>query len=226
MRRFIIITWILFVYMNVANGQLKNSKDSLSYAIGMDIAKSFKTNEIDLNQKAFIEGFEAMLNTSEHTLIDPNRITEVISTEMRRLQEEKQQKVEADIKVFFDKNKSENSKIIETEEGIQYEILEEGTGEYPKIDETVKVNYIGRLQDGSEFDNSYKRGQPLELALNNVIKGWQIGLPLMREGSKYRLFIPPSLGYGTRNNGTIPPNSILIFDIELMQIVKPDTDEI
>lgn len=226
MRRFIIITWILFVYMNVANGQLKNSKDSLSYAIGMDIAKSFKTNEIDLNQKAFIEGFEAMLNTSEHTLIDPNRITEVISTEMRRLQEEKQQKVEADIKVFFDKNKSENSKIIETEEGIQYEILEEGTGEYPKIDETVKVNYIGRLQDGSEFDNSYKRGQPLELALNNVIKGWQIGLPLMREGSKYRLFIPPSLGYGARNNGTIPPNSILIFDIELMQIVKPDTDEI
>lgn len=226
MRYSLITTLILSICTSVAYGQLRNSKDSLSYAIGMDIAKSFKTNAIDLNQIAFIEGLEAVLKASDNPLIDPNRVTEVISAEMRRLQEINQQKVDAEIKMFFENNKSKNTKIVETGDGIQYEIIEEGTGEYPQNGETVKVHYIGKLQDGSEFDNSYKRGQPLDLSLNSVIKGWQLALPLMREGSKYRLFIPPSLGYGARNNGSIPANSILIFDIELINIIKPDTDEI
>ncbi len=127
---------------------------------------------------------------------------------------------------------SENSKIGEeylkknrekegvkvTASGLQYKVLKEGTGISPKATDFVKVHYRGTLIDGTEFDSSYKRNQPAEFQLNQVIPGWTEGLQLMKVGSKFQLTIPSSLGYGERGNQSIPGNSVLLFDVELLDV--------
>lgn len=109
----------------------------------------------------------------------------------------------------------------ELPEGIQYEMLKEGTGAQPQLRDTVKAHYKGSLLDGKEFDNSFKRGQPFSAPLTALIKGWQIALPLMKEGSHWRLWIPSHLAYGDRGAGSdIPGGATLIFEVELIQVVK------
>lgn len=109
----------------------------------------------------------------------------------------------------------------ELPEGIQYEILKEGTGAQPQLRDTVKAHYKGSLLDGKEFDNSFKRGQPFSAPLTALIKGWQIALPLMKEGSHWRLWIPSHLAYGDRGAGSdIPGGATLIFEVELIQVVN------
>jgi FKBP-type peptidyl-prolyl cis-trans isomerase FklB len=102
--------------------------------------------------------------------------------------------------------------------GLQYKVLTEGSGKIPKAEDTVTVHYKGTLIDGREFDSSYKRGNPATFQVKGVIKGWTEALQLMREGSKWQLFIPPELGYGERGSGSIPPNSTLIFEVELLTV--------
>ena len=116
---------------------------------------------------------------------------------------------------------NENSKqpgVQQTRSGLQYLVLEEGTGASPGANDMVKVHYHGTLVDGSVFDSSVERGQPISFGLNQVIAGWTEGLQLMKVGGKTRLFIPPALGYGDRAAGSIPPGSLLIFDVELIDI--------
>jgi FKBP-type peptidyl-prolyl cis-trans isomerase len=108
--------------------------------------------------------------------------------------------------------------VIQTESGLQYTIIESGTGSTPKPSDTVAAHYAGRLLDGSEFDSSYSRGEPLTIAVGGVIKGWTEALLMMKEGDKWTLFVPPELGYGERGVGPIPANSALIFDIELVEV--------
>lgn len=116
---------------------------------------------------------------------------------------------------------AENAKregVTVTKSGLQYEVLEEGEGKSPSATDVVKCHYEGRLIDGTVFDSSYKRGKPSEFALNQVIPGWTEGLQLMKEGSKYRFFIPYNLAYGSRSVSIIPPYSALIFDVELIEV--------
>ena len=116
---------------------------------------------------------------------------------------------------------AENAKregVIVTSSGLQYEVLQEGTGKSPLATDIVRCHYEGRLIDGTVFDSSYKRGEPSEFALNQVIKGWTEGLQLMKEGSKYRFYIPYYLAYGSRGVSIIPPYSALIFDVELIEV--------
>lgn len=123
---------------------------------------------------------------------------------------------------------AENAKkegIKTTASGIQYQVIKEGTGEKPTINNTVTTHYTGTLIDGKVFDSSIERGQPATFPLQSVIKGWQEGIPLMAVGSRYRLFIPAELGYGENSPPSIPPNSVLIFDVELLEIVKTDGDD-
>ena len=108
--------------------------------------------------------------------------------------------------------------VVTTASGLQYQVLKTGTGKSPKATDKVKVNYEGRLADGTIFDSSYKRGEAVTFPLNQVIKGWTEGVQLMKEGAKYRLFVPPALGYGEAGNAEIEPNSLLIFDVELLQV--------
>ena len=113
---------------------------------------------------------------------------------------------------------SSENKVHTTESGLKYEILREGTGSSPTADDSVTVNYEGRLMDGTKFDSSYDRGEPITFPLNRVIKGWTEGLQLMKEGAKYKFTIPSKLAYGEQGGGPIPPNADLIFTVELLKV--------
>lgn len=120
---------------------------------------------------------------------------------------------------------AENAKregVVTTKSGLQYEVLKEGDGKSPSATDVVKCHYEGRLIDGTVFDSSYKRGEPSEFALNKVIKGWTEGLQLMKEGSKYRFYIPYNLAYSSQGVSVILPYSALIFDVELIEVKKKD----
>jgi FKBP-type peptidyl-prolyl cis-trans isomerase FklB len=121
---------------------------------------------------------------------------------------------------FMLSNKEKDG-VIELPEGIQYLVLKEGTGAQPLVTDKVKAHYKGTLLDGKEFDNSFKRGQPFSAPLRSLIKGWQIALPLMKEGSHWRLWIPSDLAYGDRGAGSdIPGGATLVFEVELIAIIK------
>jgi FKBP-type peptidyl-prolyl cis-trans isomerase FklB len=120
-------------------------------------------------------------------------------------------------KAFLEENKKKEG-VKTLSSGLQYKVLAEGFGKTPKAADNVTVNYKGTLINGAEFDNSYKRGQPATFKVNGVIKGWTEALQLMNEGSKWQLFIPPELGYGDRGAGPVPPNSTLIFEVELISV--------
>ena len=115
-----------------------------------------------------------------------------------------------------------NPAVKATPEGVLYEVLVEGTGSQPKATDEVKVHYAGYLINGEKFDSSYDRGEPINLRLNQVIEGWKIAVPLMKVGSKYKLYVPYNLAYGERDSGKIPAFSTLIFEIELLDIIQPD----
>ena len=125
---------------------------------------------------------------------------------------------------FTFQNAGEGSKLITTDSGLQYEIIKMGTGEKPSATDKVEVHYHGTLEDGTVFDSSVERGETITFPLNRVIKGWTEGLQLMPVGSKFKFTIPPELGYGSRPIGSIPPNSTLIFEVELFNVEKPFVD--
>jgi FKBP-type peptidyl-prolyl cis-trans isomerase FklB len=133
---------------------------------------------------------------------------------MEKINKEKNEGLE-----FLNKNKQKEG-IIELEGGMQYQVLQQGAGTFPTLTSTVRAHYAGSLLNGKEFDSSYKRGQPFEAPVNALIKGWQIALPMMQTGSKWRLWIPSDLGYGDRGaGGSIPGGALLVFDIELLDIL-------
>src|ERR1700730_17703129 len=140
--------------------------------------------------------------------------------DMQQKQTEMGQKNAATGDKFLADNKAKEG-VKTTASGLQYKVLKEGTGATPKSSDTVTVNYRGTLLDGTEFDSSYKRGQPATFPVAGVIKGWTEALQIMKAGSKYQLFIPASLAYGEQGRPGIPPNSVLIFEVELMDVKSP-----
>ena len=214
---------------------LSSEIDSVSYAIGMDMAYKFKENFAEINKDLFVQGLNnAMDGTS--TLIEKDKIDLVLRTFFKKLSEEKRKKQEATAlndaekefgaeKVagikFLEENKSKKGVKV-TESGLQYLVLKEGSGEKPTEASKVKVHYHGMLIDGTVFDSSIDRGEPMEFGVTQVIKGWTEGLQLMNVGSKYKFFIPYDLAYGATPNkgGQIKPFATLIFEVELLEIVK------
>jgi FKBP-type peptidyl-prolyl cis-trans isomerase len=220
------ITSLFFTTMSCAqntNEKLQNKTntatgkaDEVSYALGIDVGSSLKTLNIeDFDIDKFVEGFKAMYNDNGQIDIVANRT--VIQNFMIEMQAKKSEKNKAEGKAFLEKNMNEQG-VVTTESGLQYKIEQEGTGEYPTAESEVEVKYRGTLIDGREFDASEK----INLSLNRVIKGWTEGIQKINEGGKITLFIPDSLAYGERGaqGSIIEPYSTLIFEIELLKIIK------
>lgn len=203
---------------------LTTEKEKVSYSMGVDIGKRLKQQSIDFDPELFAKGLKDIYGGSE-TLLTDQEIKETLAafqktliakqTEMRKQMGEKNK---SDGDAFLAGNKKKGG-VITLPSGLQYMVIEEGTGKTPKATDTVVTNYRGTLVDGTEFDSSYKRGKPATFPVNGVIKGWTEALQLMKEGAKWKLFIPSDLAYGERGAGNIiGPNATLIFDIELISV--------
>ena len=204
--------------------KLKTHLDSISYIIGYDNGKYFKTQGIEVSGSAFAKGLEQALKDSTSIIpeADKVRLMNAFQQEMmKKMGEKKKGDLEENKKAgneFLEKNKK-NPNIRVTASGIQYEVLKEGTGKSPKATDEVTVNYAGKLLNGKVFDSSYDRGKPATFMLSGVIPGWTEGLQLMKEGAKYRFFIPYNLAYGEQGAGNdIPPGATLIFEVELISV--------
>ena len=202
--------------------QLKDLKDKASYSIGLNFGFNFKRQNIDLNSDAFAAGFKDAM-TGRNPLMSEQEVRDTMMAfekDMQQKQAETAQKNVAEADKFLAANKTKEG-VKSTESGLQYKVLKEGSGAQPKSSDTVTVNYRGTLIDGTEFDSSYKRGQPATFPVGGVIKGWTEALQLMKVGSKLQLFIPANLAYGEQGRPGIPPNSLLIFEVELMDVKPP-----
>lgn len=199
---------------------LKNGLDSLSYALGVLDAGFFKQQGIDkLNYQALQEGFKAVIE-GKQPLMTPQVADQTLR---QKLQEAAAKKTQPNIdegKKFLAENKK-RPQVKETASGLQYEVIKPGSGPMPKDTNTVKVHYTGTLLNGTKFDSSRDRGEPAQFPLNGVIPGWTEGVQLMPVGSVYKFYIPYQLAYGLQGMPpTIPGGSMLIFEVELLEIVK------
>lgn len=195
--------------------------DSVSYAIGVDVATSLKNMGFtEINADAVAKAYNDVFNDVP-LLITKEGAQPVIMAYINKVKDAQAKKAEKEAQDFLEKNaKKEGVKT--TESGLQYKIIKEGNGPIPKATDKVKVYYKGTLTDGTEFDGT-KEGNPASFNANGVIKGWTEALTMMPVGSKWQLFIPPDLGYGPHppRGSNIPANSVLVFDIELLDIVPP-----
>ena len=204
---------------------LKTQKDKASYAIGMNIGKSMHKDSVDVDPNILLRGLKDGLSGAKPLLTDDEARAAMtaLQLDLRKKQEEKMQ-VQGDANkkagdAFLAENKTKDG-VVTLPSGLQYKILKEGTGPKPAATDTVVCNYKGTLLDNTEFDSSYKRGQPATFPVGGVIKGWTEALQLMPVGSKWQLFIPSELAYGGRGGpgGGIGPNATLVFEVELMSI--------
>ena len=203
---------------------LKTQKDKVSYSLGADVAKNFKRLGIDLNVDMLVKGLKDEFAGKKLLMND-----EELRKTMNELQVDLRQKQIQAIKAAAEKNQKEGEAflaenklkegVVTLPDGLQYKILKAGDGKIPTGDDTVEVNYRGTLINGTEFDSSYKRGEPATFKVGGVIPGWTEALKLMPVGSKWQLFIPSQLAYGERGAGRdIGPNQTLIFEVELLAI--------
>ena len=211
---------------------LDGEMDVMSYCIGVQIGKSLQSYPFDLNTNITGLALSDVLNDRELALSE-DEIRKAVTDmreKMTKKAAEKQRKDQEELSAQGDVNKVAGPKYLEankaktgvsvTDSGLQYRVLKEGTGAKPTSADKVSVHYKGTLTDGTQFDSSYDRGQPATFGVTQVIKGWTEGLQLMSEGAKYELVIPSELAYGAPGRPGIPPNSVLIFEVELLEVMK------
>jgi FKBP-type peptidyl-prolyl cis-trans isomerase FklB len=218
---FVTFSLVLPLFGQEKSPQLKDQKDKVSYSLGLNIGFNLSRQNISVNPDALTAGIKDGIAGKPQLTTDQVKETmAAFEKEMTEKQKAAGEKNAAEGTKFLEENKKKEG-VKTTASGLQYKAIKEGTGAQPKGNDTVTVNYRGTLINGTEFDSSYKRGQPATFPLNGVIKGWTEGLQLMKAGSKYQFFVPPNLAYGDRALGPdIAPNSTLIFDVELLG-VKP-----
>ena len=197
--------------------ELTNSIDSISYAFGISIATTVQQQNIsELNVEKLLKAIEDVFGEQETKLTveySQTLLNDYISAIQEKLEMEKLE----EMATFLDENKKKPG-VITLPSGLQYKVLKEGAGQSPMPKSRVKTHYKGTLMDGTVFDSSYDRGEPIVFGVKQVIRGWQEALVLMKPGAKWMLYIPPYLGYGERDSGPIPANSLLIFEIELISV--------
>ena len=212
-----------------ADAKPTTMEQKFSYALGVQFGAQIGQ---EMKQKG-LEVDAGMISQAIHDVLTGSKL-QLSNDDMRAAVEDFRNKKLAERKVLAEKNQkasdeflSKNKKakgVKETPSGLQYKVLKAGTGKSPTKTDTVLVNYKGMLISGAEFDSSYKRGAPAKFPLNSVLKGWQEALPMMKEGAKWEIYVPPQLAYGLNGVGNaIGPNETLIFDIELLDINPPAT---
>ena len=201
----------------------QNHMDTISYILGTDIAKSFTKNGMNVNQEKLFKGFSDGIAKVD-TLFTEVQVAAIMKSFQEEMMKVFQAKNEVELKkatetakTFFTENKAKEG-VIELPSGVQYKMMKEGTGAYPKVTDSVTVHYKGMLLDGKVFDSSIDRGKPITFPLNQVIKGWTEGMQKCKLGGKIQLFIPSELAYGEKTTGPIPGGSALIFEVELLKI--------
>jgi FKBP-type peptidyl-prolyl cis-trans isomerase FklB len=231
MKSYFVPTFALALLASAAAAQekpdLTNPKQRTSYALGANVANSLKRQDLDLDAKAFAAGAADTL--AGKPALTPDEIKEALDSLQKRMMEKAQAEAQKygngeknlkDGEAFLAANaKKEGVKA--TASGLQYKVLKSGSGASPKATDTVKVHYHGTLIDGTVFDSSVDRGEPVEFPLDGVIAGWTEGVQLMKVGDKFLFTIPSKLAYGPEGRGgKIGPNSTLVFEVELLEIAK------
>ncbi len=226
MKRMSLLLLILFVAAPAFASSLKEGQEQLSYAIGMSIGSDLLRQDIDLDLTQLVAGLTAAYKKTD-ALLTEEEMVKVLMAYQKEMQQKQIAKAAEASKgnrtagtAYLEQNaKKDGVKI--TKSGLQYEVLAEGKGATPSAVDKVTVNYRGTLVDGTEFDSSYKRGQPATFQVGGVIPGWTEALQLMQEGTKLKLTIPPELAYGDRGAPpVIGPGSTLIFEVELVKVEK------
>ena len=221
-----------------ADVDIKTEKDKISYAIGVDIGRNITNRQVDINPDALAAGLKSIVTGSKPLLTD-DQLKEAMTSLQNTMQAKMQERMkvqQAEQAQAGDKNKKEGEAFLAenkkkegvktTASGLQYKVMNPGSGPKPTTSDTVTVHYRGTLLDGKEFDSSYKRGEPMEFPVTGVIKGWTEALLLMPVGAKWQLYIPSDLAYGERGTGRdIGPNSVLQFDVELVSIKGKDAKD-
>jgi len=202
-----------------------SNNDTISYIIGADIAHSFAKNSLELNTEMVFKGF-ADAQSKTDTIFTQEQIGEIMMAWQQEMSAKKQacsaEEMSKNEKIgdeFLAANKQKEG-VIELPSGLQYKVIKEGTGESPDDNDMVEVHYTGTLIDGTVFDSSRERGEPIEFPVNGVIAGWTEALQIMKPGSQYMLYIPAKLAYGDKKTGPIPEGSTLIFDVELLEFER------
>ena len=211
-----------------APSPFKDQKEKESYAVGLNLGSNLRLQSIDVSPDLLIQGLRDGLSGGKTQMTD-----EEVRSTLMQFQTELQSKRQEKMKQLAETNKQEGDTflaqnktkqgVVTLPSGLQYKIITPGTGAKPAATDTVTVNYRGTFINGTEFDSSYKSGQPATFPVNGVIKGWTEALQLMPTGSKWQLFIPPDLAYGEQGRSSIPPNSTLVFEVELLSIQKQST---
>lgn len=205
--------------------ELKTTKDKVSYGIGLNIGRQFKSQGMKLDPKMVAAGIAAILNGQEPAISDAD-LTKAFTAFQQEMEAAKAEKAKAN-KVEAEKFLAENGKkegVKTTKSGLQYRIIKQGTGKQPKATDTVVAHYKGTLLNGEMFDGTFdgkapeEGDEPIPFGLNQVIKGWTEGVQLMKVGGHFRFYIPPQMAYGEAGRPSIPPNSLLIFDIVLKDV--------
>jgi len=198
--------------------------DRISYSVGYQVGSDFKMQDVELNAELMLKGVKDAVG-GEKPQMTLEEMQETLVALKRRIQQAQQTKYNEMAQENLEKGEkflAENAKregVVKLPSGLQYEVLRAGEGKTPKAEDTVNVDYVGTLIDGTEFDNSRSRGEPATFKVNGVIAGWSEALQLMKEGAKWKLYIPAELGYGRRGMSVrIPPNSVLIFEVELLKV--------
>ncbi|MCD9031981.1 FKBP-type peptidyl-prolyl cis-trans isomerase [Luteimonas sp. Y-2-2-4F] len=201
---------------------LKTDREQVGYAIGLDLGNSIKPIHEEVDLDAMLNGIRDVLDDKDPKLSN-DQVAQVMQGLAARMQErqaaEAKERAEQAEKFFAENGAKEG--VQTTESGLQYQVLTPGSGESPKQTDRVRVHYEGKLLDGTVFDSSIERGEPVEFALAEIIPGWQEALQLMQPGAKYRVWIPSALAYGEQGTpgGPIPPNSALDFQVELLEVL-------
>jgi len=228
MKKLITIILVLSLFEGTVLAQkkdtLKTKKEKVSYSVGVTFGKNIKTQDLNLDQRLFLQGVKDGLDGSK-TKMSEKEIEETMVSFQQEMTNKMQAKQMADGKknktegeAFLAANKKKEG-VVTLPSGLQYKILKAGDGPKPTKEQTVKCHYSGTTIDGKEFDSSYKRGEPTEFPVGQVIPGWTEALQLMPVNSKWQLFIPSDLAYGERGAGQmIGPNAALIFEVELLSI--------